>query len=360
VRRGAVSISTAAVLHERATSAREDPFPAVFTPRTARDQGQLLDWVQAELPRLRAALRRSGALLLRGFALVEPAQFAAVATVIGGPLDERYEGPSPRSALGARGVYTASEVSPWVSIAEHAELSYLPQMPRHVFFWCRTPALHGGETTLVDGRRVLARLDRASIAPLLRAPLKIRRRHARARGPHDPFELKRWPTSFPGADREQVLARARALGFQARFDRLGSLTLEHEQPMVRLHPETGEAAWLNHLLVFHGSSPVAALALEGGLRGGLRARAMRSVARAYRAASPWLGYPVATDVRLADGSPIDDHIVQHVREAVARETVPVGWRAGDLVVVDNHIALHGRRPFRGARSVIAAWSAARA
>lgn len=326
-------------------------FPSVFTP-----QGELTRWVQRELPRLQAALRASGAVLLRGYALRDPEQFAAVAELVGGPLDEHYEGPSPRSAVGARGVYTASEVTPAVAIAEHAELSYLARMPRHLFFWCRQPAQFAGGTTLVDGRRALARLDPARIEPLL-GGLRIRRRHARARGPHDPFELKRWPSSFGSDDREKALERARALGFTARFERDGALTLEHEQPALRVHPETGEQAWLNHLLVFHASAPRAVLDHPAG---GLRGKALLRLAELYREAAPRLGYEVASDVTLADGTPIDDATVAHVREAVSDETVTVSWRAGDLAIVDNHIALHGRQPYRGTRDVIAAWSAARA
>ncbi|HEX5659528.1 MAG TPA: TauD/TfdA family dioxygenase [Polyangiales bacterium] len=327
------------------------PASAPF-PETLCGAGDLPAWVRRELSRLHAALLRSGAVLLRGFALQDPAQFAEAAELIAGPLDVEYEGPSPRTALGAPGVYTASEVTGKVAIAEHAELSYMPTMPRHVFFWCRQPAAFLGGTTIVDGRRVLARLDPERIASL-RAGLRIRRRHARAVGPHDPFELKRWTLGF-GQTREAALERARALGFHARFERDGSLTLEHTQPALRVHPETGEEAWLNHLLVFHASAPAAVLDQP------LASPALRRLAQLYRAAMPRLGREVASDVSLPDGTPIDDETVAHVREAIIDETVAVRWRAGDLLIVDNHIALHGRQPYRGAREVIAAWSKARA
>jgi alpha-ketoglutarate-dependent taurine dioxygenase len=334
---------TALSLSSPSSSARV-PFPATFSAGSAH--GDLPRWVRRELPRLHEALLRSGAVLLRGFGLREPAQFAEAAECIAGPLDSEYEGPSPRTPL-AQGVYTASEVTGRVAIAEHAELSYLPQMPRHVFFWCRRAADFGGGTTIVDGRRVLARLG-----DLEGLQLRTRRRHARPHGPHDPFELKRWTRSL-GETREQASARAAALQFQARFERDGSLTLEHTQPAVRVHPETGEAAWLNHLLVFHASAPAAVLDHA------LASPALRRLAQLYRTAMPRLGREVATDVTYPDGSPIDDAIVARVREAVADETVAVRWQAGDLLMVDNHIAMHGRQPYRGPRDVIAAWSRAR-
>jgi hypothetical protein len=332
--------------------------PPTFVAGTQRSAAALHDWASARAPQLRALLRRSGALLLRGFELTQPGDFASIASSNGGPLGEHYEGPSPRTEL-APGVYTASEVSPAVVVPEHAEMSYLQQMPRYLFFWCRAPARHGGGTPVVDARRVLQKLDPERIAPLLPG-LRIRRRHARPSGWHDPFELKRWPLSFGTEERELLQARAQALGFTAHFERDGALTLEHEQPAVRSHPETAESAWLNHLLVFHASSP-AALLRSAVLRDrSLRALPMLPVAAAYRALAARAGYAVASDVRLRDGAPIAESTVEHVRSVVEREASVLAWQRGDLLVVDNHLFLHGRRPFRGAREVIVAWSAARA
>jgi alpha-ketoglutarate-dependent taurine dioxygenase len=257
-------------------------------------------------------------------------------------------------------VYTASEVSGAMVVPEHAEMSYLPRMPRHLFFWCRVPAAVGGETTVVDGRRVLARLDPALVEPLVSAPLRIRRRHARPKGFHDPFELKRWNVTFASEDRSELTERLRELGYSTYFGRDGSLTLEHRQQAVRVHPETRERAWLNHLLVFHASTPTATLR-SGVLREReLRALALYPVAAGYRALSQFLGREVATDVRLASGAPIPDTTVAHVRAVVDEAAVHVKWQRGDVVLLDNHLVLHGRRPFQGRREVLVSWSESRA
>ncbi len=336
-----------------ALEGRAPLFPTIYEAPAP----ELLGWLGRHREELRAAATSAGAILLRGFAGVDAGTFAQAAALFGGPLGEHYEGPSPRVPL-APGVYTASEVWSALVVAEHAEMSYLPQLPRYLYFWCRQPARHGGATTLVDGRRVLARLDARRIAPLLAGPLRIRRRHARPRGWHDPFELKRWPSAF-GTDRREALAlRAQALGCALSFERDGAITLEHRQPAVRRHPESVEEAWLNHLLVFHGSAPAATLASALCERE-LRALLPYPLALAYRALTR-AGYRGATEVALANGEPVPDRIVAHVREVVDREAIHLDWRAGDLLIVDNHIALHGRRPYRGAREVIVAWSHARA
>lgn len=327
--------------------------PHVFTAvnRTTK----LVEFVRGHLAELKESLSISGAVLLRGFPLIRAEEFAELSAEIGGPLGTNYEGPSPRTYQ-APGVYTASEVSRAMVVPEHAEMSYLPQMPRHLFFWCRVPALVGGETTVVDGRRVLSRLNPALVEPLTAGPLRIRRRHARPEGWHDPFELKRWSTTFGTADRDELRARLRGLGYEASFGRDGSLTLEHSQAAIRVHPETRERAWLNHLLVFHSSAPTAILESAARRERELSALALYPVAFAYRKLSRAIGREVATDVRLATGAPIAEATVAHVREVVNASAVGVRWQCGDVLVLDNHLVMHGRRPFQGQREVLVSWS----
>ena len=299
---------------------------------------------------------------------------------MGGPLGDSYHGPSPRHQV-SKAVYTASEVPSALVIPEHAEMSYLPRMTRHLFFWCQQPATTGGATTFVDARRVLDHLDPIpsqqnrtrvsrgldrtrvgrvdqSMVRLLTEPVRIRRRHA-ARAAHlDPFELKPWPAMFGTEDRDEAIERAYDLGFTARFDWSGALTLESEQATVRVHPESGERAWLNHLLVFHASAPAALFASAFRHERKLGALAGFPLAVGYRRWSARLGREVPADVRHADGSAIADDVVASVRAVVDALAVPLVWRGGDLVIVDNHMALHGRRPFSGPRRLAVAFSAA--
>lgn len=344
---------------QRIASAAHRAFPSLIVRSASATRGDLVELVETHLEELRATLRTAGAVLFRGFGLRDPEVFREAAELLGGPLDGGYEGPSPRHAL-SRGIFTASDVSPLVVVPEHSEMSYLRTLPRHLFLWCVEPSPVGGETTVVDARRVLERLSPEAIEPLLRGPLRIRRRHARPSGFHDPFELVRWNAAFGTEDRDVLLERTRALEFRAELRADGSLVLEHDQPAVRPHPETGEEAWLNHLLVFHSSTPAAVLSSAATRERDPRAILLSPLGHAYRPLSRLLGREVATDVHLADGTPIPDATVRHVREVVDELAYPHAWEAGDFLVVDNHLALHGRRPYRGRRDVRVAWSKARA
>lgn len=43
-----------------------------------------------------------------------------------------------------------------------------------------------------------------------------------------------------------------------------------------------------------------------------------------------------------------------MRQTIWQETRSFDWLPGDLLIADNHLVLHGRRPFRGERRVYAA------
>jgi alpha-ketoglutarate-dependent taurine dioxygenase len=55
-----------------------------------------------------------------------------------------------------------------------------------------------------------------------------------------------------------------------------------------------------------------------------------------------------------DGSPIEDEVVDEIREAYRQETVAFPWQAGDVLMMDNMLVAHGRNPFSGTRKILVA------
>ena len=55
-----------------------------------------------------------------------------------------------------------------------------------------------------------------------------------------------------------------------------------------------------------------------------------------------------------DNTPIDPEVLAQIREGIRKEMVLVRWEAGDILIIDNMLAAHGRMPFTGARKILLA------
>ena len=55
-----------------------------------------------------------------------------------------------------------------------------------------------------------------------------------------------------------------------------------------------------------------------------------------------------------DGTEIPIADLRAVRDAYRKAEVVFPWRAGDVLVLDNVLAMHGRKPFEGDRRVLVA------
>jgi hypothetical protein len=58
-------------------------------------------------------------------------------------------------------------------------------------------------------------------------------------------------------------------------------------------------------------------------------------------------------ITFGDGTLLDRDTVLSVAEAAEQETFDLQWRSGDVALVDNFVAMHGRRTFKGTRKVLA-------
>jgi hypothetical protein len=58
-----------------------------------------------------------------------------------------------------------------------------------------------------------------------------------------------------------------------------------------------------------------------------------------------------------DGRPIPDVDLDAVRDSLRREERLFAWSTSDLLILDNLLVAHGRRPFRGPRSILVAMGA---
>ena len=65
-------------------------------------------------------------------------------------------------------------------------------------------------------------------------------------------------------------------------------------------------------------------------------------------------FPLDINALYGDGRPIEESALREVRAAYAAAAAPVAWHRGDLLLVDNMLAAHGRAAFTGPRKVVVA------
>jgi len=58
------------------------------------------------------------------------------------------------------------------------------------------------------------------------------------------------------------------------------------------------------------------------------------------------------NVYFADGSPIDAAMLDEITQVYNDNSIVFPWREGDVLMIDNMLTAHGRRPFVGKRKVV--------
>lgn len=179
----------------------------------------------------------------------------------------------------------------------HPELSREPWRPDAAFFYCaRTPSRHG-QTTLCDGVEIVRQL-----------PDDLRDEMSRHRIRYSvnatPADLQFWLGSS-NPDPQLIATPPANCPFVFEY-RDGQLVRSFTRPLLHRTRFQRALAWGNFILF---------------------ARYLRGVK----------SFPL-----LEDWGQVPDTWVEEVKRISDRLTVPIGWREGDVVMVDNSRFMHGR------------------
>jgi alpha-ketoglutarate-dependent taurine dioxygenase len=300
----------------------EKKFPLVLEP--AAPGVDLLAWARTSRGFIERHLAEHGGILFRGFGSQSPQNFEEFINVVSGEALEYRERSSPRSAV-AGNIYTSTEHPPDQHIFLHNENSYAGTWPLKIFFCCVTAAQQGGETPICDVRRVYER-----IAPEIRERFE-QKGVMYVRNFSDHIGLS-WKTVFQTDDRAQVEQYCRNAGYDFEWRDSNRLRTRRVAPAVARHPHTGDHVWFNHATFFHVST------LEPAVRNALRAQ--------------FADEDLPNQTYYGDGSPIEDSVLDAVRNAYYEETVKFPWQVGDVLALDNMLVAHGRTPYAGPRKIL--------
>lgn len=140
-----------------------------------------------------------------------------------------------------------------------------------------------------------------------------------------------WQTVFQTEDRRAVEDYCRDHGIQSEWKEDGRLRTRAVRPAAARHPKTGEVTWFNHATIFH----VTTLAPH------VRDALLSQFAEADLPSNSYYG----------GGESIAPEVLEQLRDAYRQETVDFAWQRGDVLMLDNMLVAHGRRPFSGERKI---------
>jgi alpha-ketoglutarate-dependent taurine dioxygenase len=319
--RKGISVSEQALVSVESLQA-ETPLPVVVTPI---EEGLDLErWAGANRDLLKRHLLTTGGILFRNFRLTTESELEGfIQAVSGEPLEYTYRS-TPRKRVAGK-VYTSTEYPSDQFIPLHNEMSYTRNWPMKIWFLCLKAAQEGGETPVADSRKVYRRIE-----PGIRDRFAEKRvMYVRTYG--GGLDLP-WQEVFQTTDKHTVEDYCRTAGID--FTWVGDHGLRTSQvcQAVATHPETGEAVWFNQAHLFHVSS--------------LPPTVRDSLLSSYGEEN------LPRNVYYGDGTRIELSVLDSIREAYRQETTAFPWQEGDVLMLDNMLAAHGRTPFVGARKVV--------
>lgn len=299
------------------------PFPRLVQPGASKNSET--SQLAREREFLLQELEHSGALLFRGFALATTDDFEAFARMLCGKLINEY-GDLPHDRY-TDFIYTSTPYPAHLPILWHNEASHTSRWPQYILFYCRQPALEGGETTLLDGRNMYQHLR-----PELRERFQQKKLQY-VRNFVEGIDVP-WQDFFHTQSREEVEERSRREQVICEWYGDGSLKTSRVCEAIKTNLRTGEKSWFNQLLLHHLAC------LEPATR-----EALLSLFPADR---------LPRQVYYGDGTAIEDEIVHELLQLFEEHSVNLKLRVGDVLLLDNTLMAHGRAPFVGERKIMVA------
>jgi alpha-ketoglutarate-dependent taurine dioxygenase len=300
----------------------DSPLPLVVRP--AREGVDLGVWAAANSDFIETYLLRNGAILFRDFGLATVEAFEQLIEAVSGPLLDYSYRSTPRHIVSGR-IYSSTEYPSDQTIPLHNENSYTRNWPMKLSFFAEQVAEKGGETPIADCRRVYK-----ALAPEIRECFG-RNGLMYVRNYGTGLDLS-WQEVFQTSNKAMVEDYCRRARMEFEWVGEHQLRTRQRAPVVETHPRTGELVWFNQAHLFHVSR------LSAEVRDWLLA--------AYGEQN------LPRNVYFADGSQIDAALLDEITQVYNDHSVVFPWCEGDVLMLDNMLTAHGRKPFVGKRKVV--------
>ncbi|MDZ8184106.1 MAG: TauD/TfdA family dioxygenase [Nostoc sp. ChiSLP02] len=301
----------------------EQTLPLVIKPSVS--DVDIADWAQANREFIDTNLIKYGAILFKGFNITTAAAFERFSLAVCSELFKE-NGEHPRETLSGQ-VYTPVFYPADKKLLWHNENSFNHRWPAKILFGCCQPAQQGGETPIVDSRKVFQ-----LIKPKIREQF-VEKQVMYVRNYRNGLGLD-WQTVFQTQSKAQVenICRNNFIDFEWRKD--GGLRTISIRPAVVKHPQTGELSWFNQAQHWHLAC------LETQIRESL--------------VSTFKEEDLPRNCYYGDGTIISDSTMQEICEVYQKLEVCFPWKQGDILLLDNVLTAHARNPYVGERKLFVA------
>ncbi len=304
---------------------KDNVFPLVYATSNVSDAAGVKDWLAEHKHRFEGELTTHGAILFRGFNVVDDQDFDGFVRAFDWP-SFTYEESLSNAVRHNRTelVFTANEAPPSVSIFLHHEMAQTPIYPSKLFFFCEQASEAGGATPICRSDILLEHLER-EIPGFVKTCEEKGIRYSQTMPAVNDLESgqgRSWASTLSADNAKEAEAKLERLGYEWKWQADGSLSVTTPVlPAVKILPD-GRKVFFNQLIA--------------AFRGWQDARNDREKSICFGDNSSINNDDMALVIRLSDLLTFD-----------------IPWQTGDVVLVDNFVTMHGRRPFEGQRRVLA-------
>lgn len=284
-------------------------------------------WIQDNKAYFEQILLKYGGILLRGFDINSLSEFNKFSQIVCPSLLEYTYRSTPRSNLGGK-IYTATEYPADQFIPLHNENAYADAWPQKIMFFSVIPAKEGGETPIADSRKVLKRINKEIVKKFEGKGVLYVRNYTAG------VDLS-WQEVFQTDEKAEVEKYCRNHSIKYYWNQEGpELTTKQLCQATLVHPITKEKVWFNQAHLFHISSLPHKIAQS----------LIEELGEKNLPRNSFYG----------DESPIEEEALAHIRAAYEEEIIAFRWQRGDIMILDNLLMAHGRKPFSGDRKIAVA------
>lgn len=303
----------------------EAVFPLAFGADQPANKAVMAEWIAQHRTQVEDQLALTGAILFRGFGVVNDGDFDAFIRAFDWPNFTYAESLSNavrrnRTEL----VFTANEAPPTVSIFLHHEMAQTPVYPSKLLFFCEQAAEQGGATPICRSDILLQQL-REQLPDFVADCEHKGVRYSQTMPLEEDLasgQGRSWKSTLSAENRQQAEGKLAHLDYDWQWQEDGSLSVTTPVlPAVR-QLNDGRTVFFNQLIA--------------AFRGWKDARNSGE-----------------KSICFGDGSAIDSSHMALAIDLADKLTFDIPWQSGDVALLDNFLVMHGRRPFQGKRTVLA-------